>query len=113
MAQYAIFVYAPAPADPMDMTPEEIEGHQRFHQYMVNRGIDMSNAQALQPSTSARSVRDGAVTDGTLIDAEEVLTGFFVLEAEDLDAALEIAKQMPAKKPGGVEVRPIFVPPTE
>ena len=47
-------------------------------------------------------------TDGPFPETKEVLGGFFLLEADDLDAALEIAGRIPAARDGGaVEVRPI------
>lgn len=70
---------------------------------------------ALQPSTTATSVRGGdLVTDGPFIEAKEVVAGFFILEAPDLDVALKIAKLNPVHLDGGgVEVRPLFAPPAE
>jgi hypothetical protein len=66
----------------------------------------------LQPAGTATTVRvrDGEVllTDGPFIDAKEHLGGFIVIEADDLDAALEIAARIPAARMGGaIEVRPL------
>ncbi|HVC86352.1 MAG TPA: YciI family protein [Gaiellaceae bacterium] len=48
------------------------------------------------------------ITDGPFIETKEVLGGFFLYEAGDLDAALEIAARIPAARRGGaVEVRPV------
>jgi hypothetical protein len=47
------------------------------------------------------------VTDGTFAETKEVLGGYYVIEAADLDEALVIAGQVPALF-GGVEVRPII-----
>lgn len=55
-------------------------------------------------------VQDGKVlmTDGPFADTKEAIGGWFVLEADDLDAALEIAVRIPAARLGGaVEVRPV------
>ena len=68
---------------------------------------------ALQPSTTATAIRGDVVTDGPFIEAKEVVAGFFILEAPDLDVALQIAKANPATIDGGVEVRPLFIPPSE
>jgi len=47
-------------------------------------------------------------TDGPFAETKEVLGGFYMLEADDLDAALEIAARVPAARMGGsVEVRPV------
>jgi hypothetical protein len=47
------------------------------------------------------------VTDGTFAETKEVIGGYYVIEAADLDEALAIAKQVPSPM-GGVEVRPII-----
>ncbi len=48
------------------------------------------------------------LTDGPFVDAKEHLGGFCLIEADDLDAALEIAARIPAARMGGaVEVRPV------
>lgn len=113
MAQYAIMLYSPAPADPMDLTPEDMQAHEVFQKEIGERNIEILNPQALTPSTEARAVKNGAVTDGTFVEAKEVVAGMFFLEADNIDEATEIAKLVPAKKGGGVEVRPVFVPPSE
>jgi hypothetical protein len=51
-------------------------------------------------------MRQCAVTDGPFAEAKEALGGYYVIEARDLDHALEIAKLCPAPF-GGVEVRPV------
>ena len=66
----------------------------------------------LQPVATASTVRvaDGTVlvTDGPFADTKEVMAGYYLLEADDLDAALEIAGRVPAARMGGaVEVRPL------
>ena len=116
MAQYAILLFAKAPADAADLTLEEQEAHQRHGDDVAKFGGTMVTAFALQPSTMATSVRGDVVTDGPFLDAKEVVAGFCVIEAPDLDAALEIARRNPAtQQGGGVEVRPVaggFVDPT-
>ena len=69
----------------------------------------------LKPVETATTVRvpDGEplVTDGPFADTKEVFGGFYVLEADDLDGALEIAARIPAARLGGsVEVRPMEGP---
>jgi hypothetical protein len=68
----------------------------------------MLAAYALTPRDMATSVRADMITDGPFIDAKEVVAGFYVIEAPDLDAALAIAKTNPVvREGGGVEVRPV------
>jgi hypothetical protein len=63
---------------------------------------------ALQPTATATSIRGGVVTDGPFAETKEALGGYYLIEAADLDEAIGIAKQVPARF-GGVEVRPIMV----
>jgi hypothetical protein len=66
----------------------------------------------LQPPEAATTVRvqDGKTltTDGPFVAVKEALGGFFFFEADDLDAAIELASRVPAARMGGaVEVRPV------
>jgi hypothetical protein len=113
MPQYAVLIYSPAPADPMSISPEYIERLERYPAQVEELGGRAVTGYALQPSTTATSIRGDVVTDGPFIEAKEVVAGFFILEAPDLDTALAIAKLNPATLEGGVEVRPLFEPPAE
>jgi hypothetical protein len=67
----------------------------------------------LQPVETATTVRvqDGEtlLTDGPFVDAKEHLGGYYLVEAGDLDGALEIAARIPAARMGGaIEVRPVL-----
>ena len=114
MAQYGILIYSPAPADPMNISPEYAQALERYPAQIEELGGRAVTGFALQPSTAATSVRGDLVTDGPFIEAKEVVAGFFVLEAPDLDTALRIAKLNPVYLDGGgVEIRPLFEPPAE
>ena len=108
MAQYALLIYAPYGSEAEDLTTVERAAHDRHAEEIVGSGA-MVAAFALEPAeTAATSVRGDAVTDGPFVDAEEVIAGFCVIEAPDLDAALDIARSNPINQQGGgVEVRPI------
>ncbi|MFN6558662.1 MAG: YciI family protein [Nostoc sp. ChiSLP01] len=66
----------------------------------------------LHPVATATSirVRDGKplVTDGPFAETREQLGGFFLIDAQDLDAAIAIAAQIPAAQVGTVEIRPVI-----
>lgn len=68
-------------------------------------------AQALQPPTSAVTVRvrsgETSVTDGPFAETKEALGGFILIEAKDLNDAIRIAAGIPLAKFGAIEVRPI------
>ena len=69
----------------------------------------------LQPSETATTVRgENLITDGPFADTKEVLGGYYVFEASNLDDALELARRIPAVRLGGaVEVRPLVEVPVE
>ena len=68
-------------------------------------------SEALQPVSSATTVRvrNGkvSVTDGPFAETKEALGGYFLIEARDLDEALEIAARIPSAATGSIEVRPL------
>lgn len=111
MAKFAVLLYAPTPADPMTTPEDEIAAHTSFGEKVAELGVKILDGYAVQESTAGKSVRDGKVVDGTFIEGPHVITGFFIMEADDLAQAVEIAKASPATWRGGVEVRPLFEPP--
>lgn len=114
MAQYAILLYATNSADPDTVTAESAnsaeqrDAHSRYADEVIASGA-MVAAFALQSAdTTATSIRGDVVTDGPFVDAKEAVAGFYVIEADDLDSALEIARRNPiTQQGGGVEVRPV------
>ena len=67
---------------------------------------------------TATTVREGGgqnlITDGPYADTKEVLGGYYVFEASNLDEVLEVAQRIPAVRLGGaVEVRPLVEVPVE
>ncbi len=78
----------------------------------VNETPGVTPGQQLQPAETATTVRvqDGKTltTDGPFPATKEALGGYLFFEADDLDAAIELASRIPAARMGGaVEVRPI------
>jgi hypothetical protein len=113
MSQYLVLIYedeAKYAAAPPETFQEVMDAHNQF-------GADNKDAvvggEALQPTSTATVIRadgDGGfvITDGAYAETKEALGGYYLIEAADLDAALAVAKQVPAKF-GCVEVRPIMV----
>jgi hypothetical protein len=68
--------------------------------------------EALQPTQTATTVRvrNGKVstTDGPFVETKEQLGGYYLLEAKDLNEAIQVAARIPGARTGGVEVRPIM-----
>ncbi len=110
MAQYMILIYEDE-SSYIDPTPEvwqqAMEAHGRFAGQVGEKGGKILGGDALQPTSSATSIRRDVVTDGPFADTKEALGGYYLIEARDLDHALDIAKLCPAPG-GGVEVRPVM-----
>lgn len=70
--------------------------------------LGASPLQSVEMATSVR-VREGKrfVTDGPFTETHEQLGGYFLIEAKDLDEAIQIASRIPGARKGTVEVRPI------
>jgi hypothetical protein len=107
MAQYAVLICGSDSAHATDATDEDLAVHTRHHDELVNSGILVA-AWALTPKDMATSVHEDLVTDGPFIDSKEVVAGFYVIEAPDLDAAMAIVRRNPALPMGArLEVRPV------
>jgi hypothetical protein len=111
MAEYLILIYEDengyATASP-DVFQQVMEAHTRFAQQVGEKGGKLVAGNALQPTSTATTIRGDVVTDGPFAETKEALGGYYLIEAHDLDQALDIAKLCPARF-GGVEVRPIMV----
>ena len=104
----------PTPNDPEAWGAlSEEERNQVFADYgAINQTAGVTPGQGLQAPETATTVRvaDGRTltTDGPFVEVKEALGGFLLFEADDLDAAIEVASRIPAASMGGaVEVRPI------
>ena len=68
-------------------------------------------AEALQPVDTATTVRvrngQVTVTDGPFAETKEQLAGFYLLDARDLNEAIQMASKIPPAREGSVEVRPV------
>ena len=114
--QYLMLIYqgtTPLPGTPEweALSPEEQQAV--YADYgAVNSDSRVTPGLPLGRIESATTVRaqDGKplVTDGPFVGTKEAIGGYFVVEADDLDAAIEIAARVPAARLGGaIEVRPV------
>ena len=103
--QYAVMIYEQV--SPADLPPEVMEAHGNLPAKVAEQGGRIVAGLGLEPSETATSIRGDAVTDGPFIETKEVMGGVFILEARDLDHALQLAKLTPIVD-GGVEVRPLI-----
>ncbi len=110
MAQYAILIYEAESGyagGGEAAWQQAMEAHGRFAGQVGERGGKITGGDALEPTATATSIRGDIVTDGPFVETKEALGGFYLIEARDLDHAIEIAKRCPAPY-GGVEVRPVM-----
>jgi len=86
-------------------------GYREFGTTYIRSG-HVLGGNALQPTATATTirVRNGkmSTTDGPFAETREQLGGYYLLEAKDLNEAIQIAAKIPGAKTGSVEVRPIM-----
>jgi hypothetical protein len=112
--RYALLICTDETAD-QAMSPAEGEaqfaGYMKFGEDMTKRGV-LTGGERLRPSTDATTVqvRNGEVvtSDGPFAETKEQIGGFYLVDAKDLDEAIEIAAQIPGAKSGSIEVRPVW-----
>jgi hypothetical protein len=112
--RYAALIYT-SEAAATSMTEaeqaEEYNAYVAFQQFVDKTGA-LLGGDALLPTTSATTVRvrDGKTltTDGPFAETKEQLGGFYLLNCENLDQAIEIAARIPGAAKGSIEVRPIM-----
>jgi hypothetical protein len=106
------------PAEGFSYQPSPEEGRKMMTAYdEYNKMLDSKGAriagEALHPPATATTVRvrDGktVTTDGPFAETKEQLGGYYVVEAKDLDEAIELAAQIPNARDGSIEIRPIMV----
>ncbi len=112
--QYMLLIYQEEKAVPDAEREQCYRDSAEFARRLSAKGQFVA-AAPLHPASTATSVRvrDGKplITDGPFIETREQLGGFFIVEAADLDEALDIARRLPPAKWGGVEVRPVIAVP--
>ncbi len=112
MAEYMVFIWDDETAwEAAD--PQAVQATMAAHRdFMARNASALRGGDRLHPSPASTSIRhqpDGGVSisDGAFAETKEVIGGYYLIEAADLDAALRIARQVPAPF-GGVEVRPVW-----
>ncbi len=114
--KYALLIY-PEPGSHESLDPDEYAPVNA--EYMALRDdprcVGGAHLQGVETATTVRrGPKDAMITDGPFADTREVLGGYYVLDAADLDDALEFAQRIPAIRLGGaVEIRPLVDIPAE
>jgi hypothetical protein len=94
-----------------DQLQEMMDEYRAYEAWLEERGVKLAG-EALQDTSQATTVRvrDGGAmtTDGPFAETKEQLGGFYLLECDNLDDALEAARRCPGSTYGSIEVRPVF-----
>ena len=112
--RYMLLIYSDEAIDEA-MSPQEmgalIEDYGKFSAELEASGA-MLGGERLRPVADATTVRirngETLHTDGPFAETKEAFGGYYMIEAANLDAALEWAKKIPSAAHGSVEVRPIW-----
>lgn len=107
--KYALLIYGDEKVWEARDENELRQNHERHARYMelLRSRNAMAGGEELTRSATATTVRNGeagSVTDGPYAETAEQLGGFYLIEAADLDEAIELAKQLPEPI---VEIRPV------
>ena len=112
--KYALLIYADEKAwasVPHEEQHAIYEEYEKYASELAERGVMRGGDQlADSPAATTVRVRDGQqlVTDGPFAETKEQLGGYFLVEVDDLDTAIELASMIPGARHGSVEVRPII-----
>lgn len=110
MAQFLLLIYGDEKAwgEASQETHEQImEAHRAFQEKYADVALGWNPLLRSWTGIAVRPDGDGfSVTDGPFVETKEALGGYYVIEAPDIDAAVEIAKHVPVLV-GGIEVRRI------
>jgi hypothetical protein len=110
--QYMLLIYSGDAPEKWESLSEDEQNAVLGEYFAISQAPGVTGGNQLQPVETATTVRveNGSplTTDGPFAETKEALGGYYLLEADDLDAALEIAARIPAARLGGaVEVRPV------
>jgi len=102
------------PKLPQNAVEEMMSEYRAFTESIKSSGHYIAGDR-LQPTTAATTVRirDGrlSATDGPFAETKEQLGGFYMIEAKDLNEAVQIGSRIPGAKVGSIEVRPVATVP--
>ena len=84
----------------------------QYGEFHAKHSAEILGGEALFPTMSATTlqVRNGetTTTDGPFVEMKEALGGYYVLDCDNIDEAIQIASDIPAAKDGSIELRPIM-----
>jgi hypothetical protein len=110
--KYMLQIYMPEDTSVWERLSEAEKGAVSGEYFALSDTPGVTGGAQLQPPTSSTTIRvqDGRAltTDGPFLETKEALGGYYLLDVDDLDAAIELAARVPAARMGGaVELRPL------
>jgi hypothetical protein len=112
MPQYAALIYT----EDLDYSsPEQHEVTKQYQEFGASAAATLRGGAALYPTSTATTVTvrggrggDVVTSDGPYAETKEVLAGFYLIEAGDLDEAVGLAARIPGAWNGAIELRPVI-----
>ena len=112
--EYMLLIYMDE-SEAVGLRSEQLDEHaDAFAAYvreLMDRGVIRGGAPLQSQSVATTvKVRDGKTltTDGPFLETKDALAGFYLVDAKDLDEAIELASKIPAAYMGTIEVRPVW-----
>jgi len=110
--QYALLIYADEKARPPENSPalqELVAKHMAFSSELGAARIGGTGLKGTALATTVRTTAGNkTVHDGPFAETKEQLGGFYLIEAKDLNEAIQIGAKIPGAKHGSIEVRPVW-----
>jgi hypothetical protein len=116
--KYALLIYTDESA--RGQAPPEVvqEMYGKYAKFMQDHGSKLQGGEELEAVETATTLRyeggpggEVVTTDGPFAETKEQLAGFFIVDAADLDEAIEVASKIPSAPFGAIEVRPVAAGP--
>ena len=108
--QYLLLIYQNEKEWPTGAERDKMHADYGTFTQSIIQGGQFKGGDALQGTATATTVRvrDGkmSVTDGPFAETKEQLAGFYLIDARDLNEAIQLASKIPPARVGSVEVRP-------
>lgn len=94
-----------------DLSPEELQNLlNSYKKWVTDLGESYVTGQRLQSTGALLPDRKSVITDGPFLEPKEIIAGFFLIKAKDLDGAIQIAQSSPHMELFTFEVRPLVQP---
>ncbi|HVB37750.1 MAG TPA: YciI family protein [Vicinamibacterales bacterium] len=116
--RYMLLIYGPEPETGPDPSAamRDMQPWFDYGNWLTERGLFRAG-EPLAPTSSATTVRvqrgQRLVTDGPFAETKEFLGGYYIIECDDLDTAIDAAARCPGARFGSMEVRPIAAMPAQ